>query len=101
MGEIEAWPEAAVQRLSDRTGCVVRLHVRVERQPVARERQTIGEVEGAKTGAGILRPVSFSGISRVGAEKASQESVKGDRRVTLTTPHHRTLEAELEIRAWA
>jgi hypothetical protein len=70
MREVKARPEAAVRRLGDGTGCIVRLEVTVEREPILPEGQAIGKVEGAKARAGILSRI-FHGIIRgVGAEEA-------------------------------
>ena len=55
MREINSRTHGGAARSIDRRDVVVHLRVAVERKPIAEERQPPGEVESAKTRAGIAR----------------------------------------------
>ena len=75
----------------------MRLRVRVEREPIADEGKPVGEVEGAKTGAGIVAAVLDRSAWGDKAEERLQEGVEGDWLVAVAPPDHGALKAELEV----
>src|SRR6266567_5555499 len=95
--EVQARPPRSAPRSIDRRYVVVHLAIRVEREPVAHERQTIRKVECAKSRAGIVPAELDVWLRRRNAEEAFQEGMQSDRNVSLASPDNRALKAKLEI----
>src|SRR5579872_2570739 len=73
------------------------LRVRIEREPVANERQAVAEVEGTKAGTWIVAPVfTISGWRRK-AQKTLQEGVNRNRCVPLPSPDRGALKSKFKI----
>ena len=73
------------------------LRVGIKRQPLANERQPVGEVERAKARAWIVARKLYCLAWRRKTEKAFQEIVQRDGPVVNTAPDHTALKSEFQV----
>src|SRR6185437_6525900 len=92
VGKIQARSPGGTARSINGRNIVVDLRVAIERKPVAHEWKAIGEVERAKTCAGIAAAIFDRAIGRRQAKKAFQETVDGNRDMPFASPDHGALE---------
>ena len=70
----------------------------IEREPIADEREPVGEVKGAKARPRIIIAKLVDRADAGGrAEEASQKTVNRDAFMALAAPDHGALEAEFEV----